>query len=299
MPTFVRNTNIASLITQHELGRATKQVSQSMERLSSGLRINRSADDAAGLAISQGLESQIKKMSQALRNAQDGIGTLQIADGALSIIGDSLQRVRELTVQAANDSYSTTMRNAIAGEITQIVRDIDRIASSTQFNGINLLSGTATNSLVQIGPNSATSTNTVDLSPAFAASGSGDPGGPGGLGLFTGTTTFANLTALNTTGLTSTNSLTFLNDIDTAITNLNLQRSKVGAFQNQLENVTQNLMSSVENISDANSRIRDVDVADESSKLTQFQILQNASVNILGQTNKIPQMIMGLLDARG
>ncbi|MEB3286449.1 MAG: flagellin [Vampirovibrionales bacterium] len=297
MPSIL-NTNIASLIAQYQLGFNSKQVEKSMERLSSGYRINHAADDAAGLAISHNLTSQVGRLNQALRNTQDGISVLQVADGSLQTINDSLQRVRELTIQAANDSYSTALRDSIEGEIMSLMRDIDRVANSSQFNGINLLDGTATNAVIQFGIGSDVNSY-LNINTALSAAGTGDAAGPGGLAIVGGTATFADIADIGVTGLNPTTASTFLTDIDNALRAVNDQRGRIGAFHNQFENVSQNIMQSVENLSSANSRIRDVDVASETSTLAQYQVLQNASVSILGQTNNLPQMILGLLQNRG
>lgn len=295
---LVLNTNVPSIVAYNNLTFHTNQVNRSMEHLASGARINRAADDAAGLTIAQALKSQIVRMDQAARNAQDGISVMQVAEGALSVIGDSLQRVRELTVQAASDTYSTAARDAQEAEIMSLLRDVDRISQSTLFNNIQLLDGSATNAILQIGPNSTLGTNTMDISAALAAAGTGDPAGPGGLGIVGGGATFATIAAIGTTGLTHNNALTFLDDIDRGINAITAQRSALGSFSNQLENVAQNLASSSENFNAAHSRIRDLDIASEMSVLTQEQIMQQATVGVLSQTNKIPQMILDLLQSR-
>lgn len=295
---LVLNTNVPSIVAYNNLTFHTNQVNRAMEHLASGSRINRAADDAAGLTIAQALKSQIVRMDQAARNAQDGISVLQVAEGALSVIGDSLQRVRELAVQAASDTYSTAARDAQEAEIMSLLRDVDRISQSTLFNNIQLLNGTATNAILQIGPNSTLGTNTMNISAALTAAGTGDPAGPGGLGIVGGAATFATIAAIGTTGINNTNALTFLNDLDRGINAITAQRSTLGSFSNQLENVTQNLASSSENFNAAHSRIRDLDIASEMSVLTQEQILQQATVGVLSQTNKIPQMILDLLQNR-
>ncbi len=295
---LVLNTNVPSIVAYNNLTSHSNQVNRSMEHLASGYRINRAADDAAGLNIAQALRSQIVRIDQAARNAQDGISVLQVAEGSISVIGDTLQRVRELTVQAASDTYSTAARDAIESEVMSLLRDVDRIAQSTLFNNIQLLDGSATNAILQIGPNSTLGTNTMDITAALAAAGSGDPAGPGGLGIVGGAATFATINAIGTTGLSSTNALSFLDDVDAAIDAITAQRSTLGSFQNQLENVAQNLASSSENFNAAHSRIRDLDIASEMSVLTQEQILQQASVSVLSQTNDIPRMIIDLLQAR-
>jgi flagellin len=286
MPLIV-NTNVSSLISQRNLGNNTMNVQRSMERLSSGFRINHAGDDAAGLTISESLIGQIRGTQQAVRNANDGVSILQIAEGALTVIGDTLQRVRELTIQAANDTNSTTQRNAIEQEIQTRLNDLDRIAQATAFNGINLLDGSAAGALLQIGANSTLATNTLDITTALADAQTA------AIGIVGGAATFANVAAINITS--SAVARNFLDDVDTAIGAVTAQRSTIGALQNQLESVDQNLQLAVENFSSSNSRIRDLDMAEESANFTQSQILQQASVSILSQANQFPKLTLQLL----
>jgi len=291
MAPHVINTNISSLIAQRRLTANQTALQSSMERLSSGYRINHASDDAAGLTISQNLISQVRRMQQADRNTQDGLSLLQTAEGSLSVIGDNLQRVRELTVQAANDTNSPVMRSAISNEIQTLLTDVDRIASAANINGVNLLDGSATNAMLQIGPNSSSLDNTLDLTPVLSDASSA------GLNLvgLTGQT-FATVGAIDL----STNALanTFLTDIDTALTAVNAQRANIGSFQNRLNSVDSNLSDGIINFSASNSRIRDVDIASETANMTQNQILTQASTMILSQTNDLPKTILSLLQNR-
>lgn len=284
---LVVNTNIASLIAQRRLSMNSDNLQSSMEKLSSGYRLNRAADDAAGLTISQNLVSQIRRMKQASRNTQDGVGVLQIAEGGLSVIGDNLQRVRELTIQAANDTNDATGRLSITNEIKALLNDIDRIAASTNFNGINLLNGSVTNGLLQAGPNSNATTNTVDISSVLTNANSI------GLTVVGGTSTFATVAAVSIA--TSADARNFLTDVDNAIRAVNIQRASIGSFQNKLESVTSTLEVSIENFARSNSVIRDVDVAAETATMAQSQILTEAATIVLSQTNQLPQMILQLL----
>lgn len=285
---LVPNTNISSLIAQRRLDMNYKSLNKSMERLSSGYRINRAADDAAGLTISQNLISSVRRMKQAARNTLDGVSILQTTEGSLSVIGDNLQRVRELTVQAANDTNDSVSRAAISNEIQSLLNDIDRIASSTNLNGIQLLDGTTTNAQLQIGPNSNPVTNTIDLTPALAdasADGMGLVGVP--------PLTFATVAAIDLSS--SAIATTFLADVDAALQTVNIQRSTVGSLQNKLDSVNSNLEQGVENFSASNSRIRDVDVAAETAQMAQSQILTEAATTVLSQTNQLPRLILSLL----
>lgn len=288
---LVPNTNISSLIAQRRLGTNSKNLQRSLERLSSGYRINRAADDAAGLTISQNLVSSIRRMKQAARNTQDGVSVLQTAEGSLSVIGDNLQRVRELTVQAANDTNDAVARLAITNEIKSLLTDVDRIAAATNLNGIPLLDGTATNALLQIGPNSNAATNSVDLTSALTDASSL---GIGIVGILP--KTFATVADIDL----STNALStaFLTDVDSALQAVNVQRATIGSLQNQLESVSSNLEQGVENFSASNSRIRDVDIAAETALMTQSQIMTEAATTVLSQTNQLPRMILSLLQNR-
>jgi len=288
--TRIENTNVPSLIAQTRLTQNTDILHKAMERLSSGYRINRSSDDAAGLSISENLTSEIRRMQQASRNTQDGIGLLQVAEGSLSVIEENLQRVRELTVQAGNDTNSTTSRQAISNEIQTLLGDIDRIAQSSNFNGYMLLDGSPKpEAYIQIGPNSNATTNVVDIAPVLQDSSSQ------GLTLVGGATTagFANIVAVNLSN--STNALNFLQDIDNALDKVSLMRANIGSYQNKLQSVSDNLSASINNFTQSNSQIRDADVAAESATMSQAQVLTQASTMILSQTNQLPQMILQLL----
>lgn len=284
---LIVNTNISSLIAQKKLSDNTRILKRSMERLSSGHRINRAADDSAGLTISTNLVSQIRRMQQASRNTLDGISMLQTAEGSLGVIGDNLQRIRELAVQAANDTNNTASRNALTTEIKGLLEDMDRITAGTNLNGVFLLDGSATNAFVQIGPNSNPITNTVDLTSVLTDSSTS------GLGAVGATQTFPDIASVDLSSHALAQS--FLNDIDNALQALNAKRSNVGSYQNKLESVSSSLDQGVENFSASNSRIRDVDVASETAVLTQSQVLTQAATMVLAQTNNLPQMILGLL----
>jgi flagellin len=290
MPPLVQNTNISSLIAQRNLSVNSEKLRSAMERLSSGYRINHASDDAAGLTISQNLVSQLRRMKQASQNTQDGISVLQITEGAYSVIGDNLQRIRELTVQAANDTNDAAARQAISTEIQMLLSDIDRISQSTNFNGINLIDGSPKpEAFIQVGPNSNAMTNVVDLAPVLQNSSSA------ALNVI-GPATAAGFTTIASVSLVdNTTARNFLSDVDAAIKNINLLRSNIGSYQNKLESAASNLDLAIENFSTANSRIRDTDVALDTSIMTQAQTLTQAATIVLSQTNQLPQMILGLL----
>lgn len=284
---IVVNNNIASLIAQRNLSSNTSNLVKSIERLSSGYRINRASDDAAGLSISENLRGQIRGNKQAINNIQDGINMLQIAESSLSVINENIQRIRELSVQAANDTNSSVERNAILSEVNARLADIDRIAKATKFNNISLLDGSQAVTL-QIGASSELSTNTISIATDV-------------LGRATvssiGTSASVNGLTLNETGATwSSNGIRlYMNVLDAALSDITTRRSKLGAYQNRLESALGNLTVMNENIQTAESRVRDLDVAKETANMTKYQILQQASASVLAQANSLPQVALKLL----
>lgn len=277
---LVINTNVASLTAQRNLRNNTNLLNRSFERLSSGYRINRAGDDAAGLQISESLRSQIRGISQAINNTQDGANLLSIADGTLSVVQDDLQRIRELAVQAANDTYSPEQRAAIADEIQARIDDINRITGAAEFNDVALLSSAAPASLrIQVGPNDDAALDTIDIA---ANSTLGDA-----------TATTLGVGSVNVS--TSSQALTFLDTVDTALQNLGTRRSNIGAMQNQLEGALNNLQISKENYEAAESRVRNVDIANETSQMVRYQILQQAAASVLAQANQSPFIALTLL----
>lgn len=288
MPLII-NTNISSLSAQRHLSNNTTMLQKTMEKLSSGYRINRAGDDAAGLQLSEKLRAQIRGSQKALDNTQDGLNVLNIADGALQTITNSLQRVRELTVQAGNDTYNTAQRSAMEVEITQLLSDVDRIANATKFNGVDLLSSsTPSTFILQVGANTTAGVDTIDVASALGTS----TAAVLGIALWNGT-------ALTSAMDTGANARTLMAQVDTAITTVNTKRGNLGAFVNRLEGSINNLSTGVENLSASESRIRNVDVAAESANLTRNQILQQAANTILAQANQTPQLALSLLRGGG
>jgi flagellin len=281
---LVINTNVASLNSQRSLGSNTNQLAKTMEKLSSGYRINRAGDDAAGLQLSEKLRAQIRGSQKAYDNTQDGINVLNIADGSLQTITDSLQRIRELAVQGSNDTYNSAQRSAMGIEIVQLLTDIDRLAATSQFNGVFLLSSASpTNFILQVGANNSTN-DQIDISSALGDSKANTLG-------ITGWTGSA-LTSSITVGAAARNLLT---QVDSAIDAVNAKRGVLGAVVNRLEGAANNLSIGIENLSSSESRIRNVDVAMESSNLSRNQILQQASQAMLSQANQTPQLALRLL----
>jgi flagellin len=281
------NTNVEALNAQRNLSVTAFNLAKSIEKLSSGLRINRAGDDAAGLSISEKLRAQVKGLNQAIRNAQDGISLIQTAEGALNEVHSILQRMRELAVQAANDTLSADDRAAVASEVSALRDEIDRIATTTQFNGKVLLDGTYASSGIslQIGANSGqtVSVTIADMqSTAIGAVSSGPSDLDAAVTAFVGSpdaTTAADL----------------MNSVDQAISDVSSTRSSLGAYQNRLEHTIANLGVAAENLTASESRIRDVDMAAETVSFTKNSILQQAGVAILAQANQSPQSVLALL----
>ena len=269
------NTNVGSLNAQRNLARVSGDLQGNFRRLATGLRISGAADDAAGLAISERLRSQIRSLDQAQRNANDGISLAQTAEGALSETSSILVRLRELAVQSANGTVSGTDQDTLDEEFQSLVSEVDRISASTEFNNISLLDGSTSSVNFQIGFGTDTSIDqiSVTISPALSTS----------LGLST--------LDIGSTGSTGA----AIDQIDAAINSVSQIRGNLGAVQNRLNSTINNLSVQVENLSAANSRIRDVDVARETANLTRNSILQQASISVLAQANAIPQAALGLL----
>ncbi len=269
------NTNIASLNAQRNLESITARLSTNYRKLSTGLRVTTAADDAAGLAISERLRAQIRSIGQAKRNANDGISLVQTTEGALNESSSILIRMRELAIQANNGSVSSSDRGTLNEEFSALINEINRIAKSTEFNGINLLDGSASTIQFQVGFGTTAGVDTIQisLSPALA------------------TTLGIQSLNISSTG----NPSVAIDAIDTAINRISSLRGSLGAAQNRLTSTISNLGVAVENLSAAESRIRDVDVAVETASLTRNSILQQAAISILGQANLAPQAALSLL----
>ena len=277
MPITFSNSAL-SLNIQRNLAQHTLQVNRSMERLSSGLRINRAADDPAGLAIAMRLQSRIRGTDQAIRNAMDGISALQIAEGALGEVSALLIRIRELAVQSASGTLGSAERAILDQEAQGLVEEIDRIAAVTEFNGSLLLDGSVGTITLQTGPNVG---DTLDVS-------GGD----------TRTSQLGTTDTLDNVDLSSQAGASLAIDMaDEAIDQISLQRAAFGTAQSRLESQIRSLQVSRENTAAANSRIMDVDVAAETAALTRSQILQQVSVSLLAQANQQQRIVLQLLDA--
>ncbi len=264
--------NMQAMNANRQLGITTGNQAKSTEKLSSGFRINRAADDAAGLSISEKMRSQIRGLNKASDNAEDGISLVQTADGALNEVHSMLQRMNELSTQAANDTNTTTDRTAIAAELTQLKDEIDRVSSTTQFNTMNLLDGNFTGKLLQVG---ALSGQTIGIS----------------IGSMSATTLGVN--ALDVT--TNANAGASMSKVQAAIETVSTQRSSLGAIQNRLEHTVANLDTTSENTSASESRIRDTDMASEMVEYSKNNILAQAGQSMLAQANQSTQGVLSLL----
>jgi flagellin len=273
--------NVEAFNTHRQLNTTSSAAAKSMEKLSSGYRINRAADDAAGLAISEKMRGQIGGLAQAQRNAQDGISLVQTAEGALTEVHSMLQRVRDLKVQFNNGTNSSDDKDAIAAEVFQISQEVGDIVSDTKFNGTAVF-GTGTFSF-QVGANDS---ETVSTSAADFA---GSIGNAGLSDLTSLATAAATKTALDTGGLSK------IDTLDAAIKSVSSKRADFGAVQNRLEHRLNNLATYQENLTASESRIRDVDMAAEMTKFTKLNILQQAGTSMLAQANQAPQGVLSLL----
>jgi flagellin len=300
----VINTNLLSLTTQNNLNKSQSSLGTAIERLSSGLRINSAKDDAAGQAIANRMTAQVKGLTQAARNANDGISVAQTTEGALNEINTNLQRIRELTVQANNGTNSADDLVSINNEVVDRLKEINRVADQTSFNGVKVLS-TGQTLNIQVGANDSEpigiSLKKIDSSTLFSGntrmSGISESStGKGSVGILsaysagtaaTGTAPAIAATATVASGL--------LAEIDKAISDVDSLRSSLGASQNRFESTVNNLNSTVTNITAAKSRIEDADYATEVSNMSRAQILQQAGTSVLSQANQVPQTVLSLL----
>ena len=276
------NTNVPSLIAQRNLRTTRTGRDKTLERLSSGSRINHAGDDAAGLAISESFRAQLRGLGQAERNAQDGVSLIQVAEGAMAEVSSILIRMRELAVQASSDTVGTQERRFMDVEFQQLMEEIDRIANSTEYNRVPLLNGTANVFEIQIGTRNNPITDRVKLFDASAAD--------------------INIVALGinlASVADKTAAQNSLGSLDSALMSITSVRAEFGAMQNRLQSVINNIMISRENLSAANSRIRDADIAEETTELAKNQILMQTGVSVLTQANATVKSALGLLGQGG
>ena len=251
-------------------------LNKSMERLSSGLRINRAADDAAGLAVSEGMRSQIRGMNVASRNAQDGVSMVQVADGALGNVGDMLQRVRDLAVQASNGTLTDAQRKNLDTEVQQVLTEIGKTGTDTEFNGLKILAGSV-----------ATAASAVTLQVGANASQN--------IAFTIGTVSTSDLGISGIAVSTAASATAAIASLDAAISTVTTSRANLGAIQNRLEHTINRLGMTSENLQAAESRIRDADMASEMIDFTKHQILQQSGMAMLAQANQSPQSVLSLL----
>lgn len=267
---LVLNTNLAAINTQKAVSGTQASMSTSMQRLATGLRVNSAKDDAAGLAIGTKMDSQMRGLNVAIRNANDGISMVQVADGALSTIGNVLGRMRELAVQAKNGTFSSTERTALDKEYQSLATSITNIAGQTKFNGIAVIAGGAATFALQVGANASDTLNvTTTAATGYLAT-------PGDI-------------------TSAANASTAIGALDTAIDSVNTDRASYGAALNTLDFTVTNLQNAAENQAAARSRIMDTDFSAETANLSKSQVLQQAGIAMLAQANQQPQMILSLL----
>ena len=281
------NTNLNSINAQRNLSMSQSSLSISMQRLSSGLRVNSAKDDAAGLAIAERMTSQVRGMNVAIRNANDGISMSQTAEGAMGKVTDSLQRMRELSVQAANATNSASDKDSLDKEFGELSKEIQRVLGGTSFNGMNMLGSNAGVFQFQVGANT-TSNDTIDITTTDLTADATITAVAG-----TDNTGAGRAVIDNTADATTIQSV--ITNIDTALSTINDSRAVMGASQSRFDSVITNLQISVENQSAAKSRIMDTDFASETANLSRANILQQAGNAMVAQANQLPQQVLTLL----
>ena len=280
------NTNLVSLNAQRNMNMSATSLATSMQRLSSGLRVNSSKDDAAGLSIAERMNAQVRGMNVAVRNANDGISLAQTAEGAMSQVGDSLQRMRELAVQARNSTNSSSDRDSLDKEFGELAKEIQRVVGGTTFNGKHIIGSEAGSLTFQVGANTS-SDDTIDLATSNLSTSQ--------LSSVAGTDNTGAGRAVIDSSATSGALATVINNIDSAIDFVNSQRATMGAAQNRFSAVISNLQTAVESQTAARSRIMDADFASETANLSRSQILQQAGSAMVAQANQLPQQVLSLL----
>ena len=275
----VISSNTSALRASNASALASKDLTTAMQRLSTGKRINSAKDDAAGLAIGASMTSQIRGMAQGIRNANDGISMAQTAEGALDEVGNMLQRMRELTVQAANGSYSSTDLTNIKSEMDQLAKQVNGVMSNTQFNGVALFPATAATKSIQAGAEGADAISMTLQAPTLSSAIAAGP---------------PVVSAVDVTAA-SPNWTTNIDAFDTAIANVSNKRAELGAVQNRIESAVNNMTTNMTNLTDARSRIEDADFSTETTALAKAQILSQASTAMLAQANQSQQSVLKLL----
>lgn len=285
---IVVNTNMSSLVSQRNLTNATNSLNTALQRMSTGFKVNKASDDAAGMFIATNLETQIRGSKVAQSNVAMGTNLLQIAEGDLGLMESNLLRMRDLSLQAANGVYSTESMRAMEDEIQYRAQEITRIASASQFNGLHLLDGTGLPDglRLQVGPNAADAQNSLNIDRSVFADTSADA-------LLGGGGTAAN--AITAAFINATSAAAFVTTLDTALTSLNTRKASIGAYQNRLDSAGNSLVTNIENSTAAKSTIMDADIAEESANYTRAQILQQTSAALLTQANQLPSLALKLI----
>lgn len=277
---IIVNTNLSALKTQNNLNNATNMLNTSLERMSTGFKINSSKDDAAGMYIATGLNTQVRGSKVANTNVSIGSNLLSTVEGDIDTIMEHLNRIRDLATQASNSVYDTDAQNAMLDEVNARLAEIDRVATGSNFNGLKLLDGTTTSVRLQVGANADPTANAIHVSGVFAKSDSA------ALGIKTGATAaFASATA----------AAQYIGTVDTAINKLTTSKSKLGAYQNRLDSTAAALSTTIENATAAKSTIMDADIAEESANYTRARILQQTSATLLVQANALPSIALNLI----
>jgi flagellin len=273
------NYNLAASVAQRSLGASQENYAKQAERLATGLRINKAGDDAAGMAVSERLKNQVRGLNQAARNAQDGISLIQTAEGAMSEAHTILARMRELAIQASNDTVTASDRTNLQVEFSALYNEIDRIASSTQFNGTAILTGQSTQLTLQVGANNG-NTITLNVTPSSG---------------FQPTSLVASFTGAGASITLQSIASATITVLDAAVNKVSEARASLGAIQARLESAGRSIAVASENAAAANSRIADADIADSMSALVRAQILQQAGISVLAQANQAPSLVLQLL----
>ena len=292
MPIIV-NTNMSALTTQRNLTNATNDLNKALNRMSTGLRVNSSADDAAGMFVASTLDTQIRGSKVAQDNVATGINVLQTVEGDISVIEDNLLRIRDLATQAANGIYSEESMQAMQNEVNARIEEINRIANASNFNGLNLLNGNDAfkNGLrLQVGANSEKATNCVVVPAEVFANAEASS-----LGLISNGTNDAQFASTEEVFSSASNAALFIADVDKALTKMNTHKATIGAIQNRLESANNSLTTMIENATAAKSTIMDADIAEESANYTRATILQQTASTLLVQANSLPQIALTLL----
>lgn len=304
------NTNVNSLVAQNSLNKSTNSLQKSLYRLSTGLRINQSGDDAAGLCVAEGLESRIRANKRAMSNIQDGLNMMYITEGGMTGVTEDLQRIRELCLQAANGIYSPDQKQTLMNEIKERLENIDAIANTTVFNGMQLTNGSNPEVILQAGAGSDAANNTIDITSAMTNllctalgisldivsmdEANDGPLDPDYVDPDAGYDP-ANPPKVNGDNWTNEAIRAYIDKLDAAIDTISQNRSQLGAYQNRLESAAQNLTTMNENYERSKSQILDCDMAEESANMVKYQILQQTSTTMLSQANQLPSIAISLL----